>query len=227
MALSGTITSTLTANEIVLTALEMCSSIEPDDPAPPHLASLGLKHLNWQLKTWQTLGVCDGWRNEDLEITWPAATASGSLNTNYLDLDNLRVQDSDGIDTTLTRYSAQEYADIPDKTLAGTPTCYNIRKTRSTIALSLWPVPAAESTLIADASRVIQDVTDLAQDVDIPQEWMECCFYSLAARLALPCGLTTSDPARYGEIKARAADLFATLKSFDEETGSVFFGVDA
>lgn len=215
----------MTAREIVQTALELTGHCPPGEEPESEHAAWGLKHLNWQLKSWQTVGVCDGWRYEDLEITWPAATASGSLNTNYLDLDNLRIQDSDGIDTTLIRYSLQEYADIPDKTQAGTPTGYNIRKTRSTLALSLWPVPAAESTLIADASRVMQDVTDLSQDVDIPQEWTECAFYSLAARLAIPLKLHLSDPARYAEIKGRAGELFATLKSFDEETGSVFLGV--
>lgn len=227
MALSGTITSSLTANQIVTTALELLGNIEPGDAAPAHLAALGLKHLNWQLKTWQTQGVCDGWRTEDLELSILAATKATTLVTNYLDLTNVRYRDSDDIDTDLTQYSLQEYAALPDKDTVGEPTAYAIRKTRTSLILYLWPVSASAITIVSDASRVMQDVTDLAQDVDLPQEWTECCFYALAARMAIPCGLTVSDPARYGEIKARAADLFATLKSFDEETGSVFFGVDA
>lgn len=225
MALSGSISSSLTAREIVTTALELTGTIEPGDAAPAEIAALGLKHLNWQLKTWQTQGVCDGWRLEDLEITWPAATASATLNTNYLDLGNLRRRDADGNDIPLTPYDHRTYSELPDKDQAGTPTVYHLRKTRTTLALYIWPVPAAETTLVTDAARVIQDVTALDQDVDIPQEWTECCFYSLAARLSVPLGLTASDPARLAEIKDRAAGLFTQLKAFDEETGSVFFAV--
>lgn len=225
MALSGTISESMTAQELVDTACEILGYTPPGESTSAEAADLGLKHLNWMLKTWQMSGVCDGWRREDIEIPWPAATASATLDVNYLDLVNVRLKDADDIETVLTQYSAQEYAELPDKAAAGDPTAYNLRKVRTTLTLSLWPVPEAATTIVADGSRVFYDVTALTQDVDIPQEWTEAAFYALAARLALPLGIVTSDPNRVSEIKERAGALYTQAKGFDEETGSVFLGV--
>lgn len=225
MALSGTITESMTAQEMADTALELLGVTPPGESSSEEHATLALKHLNWMLKTWQQSGVCDGWRREDIEIPWPADTATATLDVNYLDLVNVRLKDSDGVETTLTQYSAQEYADLPDKATEGDPVAYHLRKQRTTLVLALWPVPTAATTIVADGSRVFQDVTALTQDVDIPQEWTEAAFYALAARLTVPLGTHLTDRARADEIKERAGALYIQAKSFDEETGSVFLGV--
>lgn len=223
MALSGTIAESMTAQELVDTALEILGVTAIGDSSAAENGALGLKHLNWMLKTWQMAGVCDGWRREDIEIPWPADTATATLDINYLELDNLRTRDADDADFTLTPLSAQEYAEISDKFSPGTAVQYNIRKVRSTLALSLWPVPTEDTTLFADGARVMQDVTALTQDVDLPQEWTEAAFYALAARLILPMGIMSTDPGRAAEVKDRAASLYSQAKSFDEEAASFFF----
>lgn len=224
MATSGTISSTLTALEIITTAAELIGATPVGDELPAEQSALGLKHLNWMLKTWQADGACNQWRLEEVSIAWPAATATVTLDTNYLDLMNTRRRIS-GIDTPLTRYSISDYADMPNKTQAGTPVSYMIRKTASTLSVSLWPVPTAITTIMADAARVIEDVTALTQTLDVPQEWLETVFTCLAARLTRPFRTHVSDPVLAQRIEQDAASMYARMKAFDDEDGSVFFMV--
>lgn len=225
MTTSGVITSSLTVREVINTAAELIQRLPQGGTLSAANADLGIKHLNWMLKTWQASGACDGWRLSDVTITWPAATQSATLNTAYLDLINVRVRES-STDRDLNRLSAQEYASLPNKTSAGTPNSYFVRKTRSTIELSLWPVPSTASTIVADGVRVIEDVTALTETLDIPQEWHECVFYGLADRLSVPFGVHRADPILASEVSKRASGLFALMKSFDEETGSIFLSPD-
>jgi hypothetical protein len=223
MALSGAISSSLTARELITFALEQIGALPAGETANAEDAAKGLKDLNWMLKTWQADGVCDGWRVEDLEIAWTGAASSATLATNYLDLEDVRERDSDDVDRDLVRYSLREYAAIADKAQAGDPVAYAIRKTRTSLTVYLWPVPAANTTIVANASRVISDVTDLAHDVDIPQEWLETAVYALAARLTIPFGTWKRDATLASKVEERAQALYALMKSFDEETGSLFF----
>lgn len=221
MPTSGTINSTLNARQVIDTAAEMIGVKSLGDDLSDDEADLGLKHLNWMLKSWQADGLTNGWRVEEVTLTWPADTATVTLDTNYLALDDVRRQAS-AVDTPLTAYTLAEYAEIPNKTSGGAPLIYSVRKTISTLAVSLWPVPTADTTIIANASRVIEDVTALTQNIDVPQEWLETVFTCLAARLVRPFRVHLSDPAGAQIITQAAETMYARLKDFDQEGGSVF-----
>jgi len=224
MATSGVITGSMTAREIVTAAVDEIGYRDADIELQSSDAATCLRTLNWMLKSWQTQGITNLWRVQDVSITWPAATSEVTLDTNYLDLKDVRVRVS-GIDRVLTRFSQSDYAEITTKAQAGAPIAYNLVKTRSTLMLRLWPVPAAETALYADGSRVVEDVSDLSQTLDIPQEWTEAVYVCLADRLPLSFKAGLS-PIERAELKARAEGLYATLRAHDDETGSVFFGVD-
>jgi hypothetical protein len=222
MATSGVITGTLTVREVVSTALELMGALSIGETPPAEEAALGLKHLNWMLKSWQADGLTNGWRVQEINWTHTAATATVTLDTNYLDVMDARRRVS-SVDTPLQRLSIQEYAEISNKTLAGTPTCYMVRKTVASLAVTLWPVPSSNTTIYADGARVIEDVTALGETLDVPQEWLETVYTCLAARLILPLRKHISDPAGAADIKERAAGLYGRLKTFDDEGGSVMF----
>lgn len=226
MATSGTINSTLTAREIIDTAAELIGAVSIGDTLPAEHAALGLKHLNWMLKTWQADGLCNQWRVEEVSISWPADTATVTLDTNYLDLMDVRRRIS-GIDTSLCRLSLSQYADLPNKATSGTPNSYTIRKTVSTLSMSIWPVPTAITTIMSDAARVIEDVTELSQNVDLPQEWLETVYVCLAARLTKPFRTHVSDPVLAQTVVQDAASMYARMKGFDDEAASVFFSPSA
>lgn len=224
MATSGVITGTLTARQIVTAAMEEIGYHDANIPLDASDAATGLRVLNWMLKSWQTEGLTNRWRLEEVSISWTAGVTEATLNTNYLDLFNLRVRDSNNVDRLLEPLSSKDYAEIPNKSTSGTPVAYNIRKTNSTIALRLWPVPTATTSLYAEGVRIIEDLTNLAEHVDVPQEWLETVYINLADRLPLSfkAGLT---PIERQELAQRAASLRRLLKVDDAETGSVFFGV--
>lgn len=188
-------------------------------------AATGLRHLNLMLKSWQADSAGNQWRIAEIAISWPASTAAVTLNTNYLRLSNLRYR-SGGVDQVIDFVSLSDYALIPTKTQVGAPLQATLRKTRDSLEMVVWPVPSAITALYMDGERVIEDVTDLAQTIDVPQEWLETAIYALAARLIIPFKMIVSDAATAGEIKARAATLYQTLKESDQEMGSVFLGVE-
>ncbi|RAK52130.1 hypothetical protein [Phenylobacterium deserti] len=222
MATSGTTSSTLTVREVIDLACEELGILAMGDTLDATVAERAMTRLNWMLKTWQADGLTNGWRIEDVSITWPADTATATLDTNYLDLENVRRSIS-GIETPLERFDADEYAQLPNKAATGVPNSYVVKKTRDTLSVSLWPVPTAETTILADGARIIEDVTDLGQNIDVPQEWLETVYMCLAARLITPFKSLMTDPASAKAVEERAATLYARLKTFGDESGSIYF----
>lgn len=219
MATSGAISSTVTAGDVANAALEEIGVLAAGESASAADGQKALTVLNWMLKTWQADGL-QGWRDADMEVVWPAATESATLDTNVHDLDAVRFR-SNGYDRLLTRYSDLEYAAIPNKSQAGDPLIYHLNKTRDTLKMKLWPVPADATTLYCDASRVVEDVTALSQNIDAPQEWTETIVLCLAARLISSFRV---DPQIAADVKERALTLYDRLSGFGNEPGSVFFG---
>jgi hypothetical protein len=75
---------------------------------------------------------------------------------------------------------------MSNKASTGTPTQWWFDPQRASSAIYIWPVPASVTTetLRVTYQRRYEDVTDLAQDVDIAQEHMDTVGHCLAARLA-------------------------------------------
>jgi hypothetical protein len=221
MATSGVITGALTAREVVETACELIGVKAEGIALGASDAALSLKHLNWMLKGWQADGL--KWLTEPFSVTWASGVATTDLAAGYLRLENpfIRVGTND---RPLEVYSNSQYAAIPNKTGSGTPLAINVNRTTTTLQVRLWPVPTSDTDLHADGVRIIEDATNLSQDLDVPQEWTEAVFYSLAKRLRRV--FPGVDPKLGDLVEVEADRLFAKLSSFGEETGSLFFGPD-
>lgn len=225
MTTSGSISGTLTVREVVQTSLELIGAQAIGDDVDPNIAVLAIRHLNWMLKTWQADGL-NQWRVEEVSITWPPFIATVTLDTNYLDFLNGRSRVG-GFDQTMEQISISDYADITNKaSTSSRPLQYRVRKTTTTLEIALWPVPSVETIILGDGVRVIEDVTDLAQTIDIPQEWLETVFVCLAARLARPLRIHVSDPGLAAAVQQDAQSAYARLRSFDQETSSLFLAPD-
>lgn len=223
MATSGTTSATLTARQVVTAALEEIGILPLGETVASEDAAKAMQVLGLMLKTWQVDGVGLQWCVQEIALTWPASTTAVTLNTNYLDLRNVRRRASN-IDTPLYPLSISEYAELSNKAATGTPTSYSVLKTRTTLEVRIWPVPTADTAIYAEGLRIIEDVTDLGQDLDVPQEWLETVYVCLAARLLAPYRVHVSDPALAADVRQRAAALYQRLASFDEERESVFLG---
>lgn len=221
MTTSGSIAKTMIASEIVAAAMRMLGVLSSGEAPTAEETTDALAELNWMLKSWQGRGLTS-WRDTDGSVTFPANTASMPL-PYCLDVMEARYIQSQGYERPLQRWERAQYRQIPNKATAGYPTAYTIEKTTNGIAMLLWPVPRENATILYSYTRVIEDVTDGAQTIDIPQEWLETAYLALAARLATTFGVIRTDPNTAQIVMQRAAAMEQLLLDADRPA-SIYMG---
>jgi len=221
MSTSGQIGGKLTVAQYITTAMELLGILAPGNEPEADEFDSGIRYLNSMLKGWQSDG-CNLWRNEETTITWPADTASCTLSPTVLDVIAARFVQSSDFERYLDRWELADYRILPTKMASGNPTMFAFQKTTGQPILYVWPVPITECELKADVARVTEDVTAIDQEVDIPQEWAECVYYNLAARMAGTMATGRVDPRREGQIRQDAAEMYARMSSFDRPGSYTF-----
>lgn len=222
MPTSGTTTSTLTAQQIANYAAEELGVISPDEQLTGEEMTLAVSRLNWMLKSWQAKGV-NLWRETSGTVTFPADTATVSLSPFVIDVSEARLVQSSTFERPLTRWERGGYEAFPNKTQPGWPTGFYLNKQRAAVTMTLWPVPVEEATVLYSYSRVIEDVTDPTQEIDVPQMWLETVWMCLAARITGIFGVNSIDPNTAADVKGRAAELEQELLNNDRPS-SIFMG---
>jgi hypothetical protein len=194
--------------------------------------SAALKAANLMVKTWSADPDPKLWLETEGTVTLIASTASYTLSAARKVM-SARRRTGTGTatnDTPIAVIGRQEYLDRANKFSTGAPLEVYFDPQRAARILYVWPVPdatiAASTTIPYTYLRVIEDLDALDDDFDVPQEWVEVIQYGLAARLALPYDLHLINPAKAQKIEERAAQLYAQLSSYDEESASVFFQPD-
>jgi len=116
-------------------------------------------------------------------------------------------------DIPMTQFNRDEYTQQPNKQYSGT-VCTNYYYDRLVNpTITVWPVPNnIFDQLSVWRHRQVQDVGTLTQQIEIPQYWMECVIWQLAAHLAYE--IPGVDPARRTEV-INASERFL----MDAETG--------
>lgn len=221
MATSGLISSTMTARDVVYRALRIITVYGANDTPSAEDAQEGMEQLNWMLKSWQADG-CNLWREEDAAIVIPADTPTVILDPRVIDIQEARLQRDATMQMPMQRWERGQYVTLPNKATSGYPTTFFFRRERDQAALSVWPVPTEDMTIYASIARVIEDVTDLGQNIDVPQEWNECVYYNLASRLLDVFGTVETRQVLAASIRGRAQQLYDQLSNFDRPS-SVFF----
>lgn len=217
MTTSGIISSDLTVREVIQQALTDRTAIfSPGETVDADSMATGVQMLNLMLKSWQT--DCNLWR--ELSDTVTASTAQTALDPRVMDVLEARLTRS-GIDRPLTRWEWGEYIGLPNKAATGTPSIYVFRKARDSVSLFLWPVPSTAMTISYTAARVIDDVTDLDETLDVPQEWLEAVICNLAVRLWPAFNANNANPPAV--LVAMADQLYAQMRDLDRPA-SYFMG---
>jgi hypothetical protein len=214
MTTSGSIDFSLTAREVVTFALRkinVCATTE--DPTADDSAR-AMQELNLMLKGWQKYPSL--WRLTEGSITMISATASYTLSPFPHRVTSIRYR-TGTVDTPLTWMTRGEYFDLATRTTAGAPTQYYIDFQRSAATLYVYPVLTTVSaqTFLTTFQRKFEDIDDLANDIDVRQEWLEVVGYNLAVRIAPDFG--ASSTARFPVIKAMADGLLADALYDDRE----------
>lgn len=182
MSTSGITAWSLTAREIILTALQEARIYGAgEEPTADDLTEC-LRRLNGMLKSWQ--GKANLFRETTGEVEVPGGSGSGTLDAGIRDISSVRVVVSATQERQLWPWTRSAYLSLPNKAQTGSPTAYYHSRQIGGNVLHLWPVPLDDVTLKIDYSRVGETITDASQTVDIPEEWQETVYANLAVRIA-------------------------------------------
>lgn len=98
---------------------------------------------------------------------------------------NVRLRNSEGTERRLTELSRSDYYSLAQKTMTGSPTQYYVDTQLDHKVLILYPVPIDISESIRYTyTRALDDVTQLTQTVNFPQEWQLALVFNLAVLLS-------------------------------------------
>jgi hypothetical protein len=223
LATSGVNTNIDTARDIITDALVEIGVVGAGRSADANDLEIGRRRLNWMLKDWQSRGL-NLWRNDEITIPWPAYTVEGDLDQNYTDIFALSVARSSTHNQQLTRWEMDDYARLPNQLQTSDyPNVYCLFRGLDALRVRLWPVPNQDVTLYASGARVIEDVTDLSQNIDVPQQYTRTAMLNLAASL-VPVFGKASDP--NAAVTVALAQQAFTQMMGDDRPASYFLGAD-
>jgi hypothetical protein len=216
MATSGVTTGIMTVRDVLTEAAALSAAKLVNEGQPtlnPFDFQRGMVHLNLLLKAAQNDG-CAAHLLEEITMTWPADQAEQELDVKYLDIYEMRVRDSSDQDRQLTRIETDEYREIPNKFQLGEPISFSPGKSVETLIVRLWPVPSADTDLYATAKRVVEDITSLDENLDIPQEWSSAIIHKMAVSYDRLKGFSGTAAAL--ELRQEAERLYQLAKCADE-----------
>ena len=225
MATSGLTDGSMTALEIVTAAMEELGVLSSGGIPTAEEGETGKRRLNWMLKSWQGRGT-NLFRETTDSVEIPALAPYGKLSPGVQDIGDVRVvsgASNVAFERQLQRFDRADFMSLPNKDARGLPTVFYAEKRIDGINLHLWPVSTTPIVLRVDYTRVAEDITDLTQTVDVPQEWTETVYMNLAARLANTFGATRVDPGAVQRVTQYAAVLERQMLDADRPS-SIFMG---
>lgn len=219
MALSGSTDFNLTAREVITFALQKLNVKDRGGTLKPADAEAARIQLNLMLKSWQVHGP-HLWKKAEASVTLVAGVQSYALQlgaaVNPLRIISARYRSASGQDTPMESLTRDDYFNLPNKASVGTPTQYYFDPQRGSQAFYIWCVPASVTTETIQYTyqKRLDDIDDLANDIDVPQEWLETVGYGLAARLVDDYGIADRVADR---IIARAEQLHRMAMDYERE----------
>jgi hypothetical protein len=184
MTTSGSIDFSLSARQVITSALQRLNLVAEHEDPSASMSSRAMREMNMMLKGWQKHENL--WRLTEGSITLTDATASYSLSPVPHKVISARYRNSSSSDLPMEELTREEYYDIPLKTAAGTPTQFYVDYQRAAVTFYTWPVlaDATTETVKYTYQRKYEDIDDLGNDIDVKAEFLEVVDYNLAARLA-------------------------------------------
>lgn len=176
-----TITFSQTARDVVTGAMRDLGIIQLTETPAAEELDYGVEQLNLMFKSLAAEGITP-WTDVEATAEFGIGVSTVTLAPRPADVTEAGLVVSASYERPLTRWSAGEYSDIPNKAQRGTPLAYSILRTPTAVQMRLWPVPSASSTIGYTYTRVIEDV-DANMVLDVPQMWGEAIREMLKARL--------------------------------------------
>jgi hypothetical protein len=186
-------------------------------------AATVLIELEVMLKEWAISGPFLFTKRESSQ-TLVANTAAYTLSTTLpLRIIEARYRDTSSpvSDLPMQPLTRDEYFTLPTKTATGTPTTFYLDPQVTGPVLYIWPLLSSATTesIRYTYQRRIEDVDDLTNNLDIPQEWLSTVGYCLADRILDDYGVSDKVGDR---ITARAQEMLQKAKDFEREEFTYF-----
>lgn len=171
--------------------------------------------------SWTTVGTSDTSASAG-EITWTdisaalpylyfRITSTATFSYTWVTLGNSPSEIPFGL------LNRDTYTNQSNKIFPGRPNSYWFQRDLPVPVLNLWPAPNLAATvaqLVVWRHRQIMDTTNLQQELEVPQRWLEAVIAGLADKLALET--PGVEPARLATLPQRAAA--ALMTAFDGDT---------
>lgn len=222
MTVSGSTSFSMTAADIVLAARSLLGIQASEEPLADDELQLGIQWLNVMTKGWQADGIRT-WTLTHGTLALVQGQNSytfgtgGDVTTLPYDMYSVRIF-RQSIDLPMWQMSEEEYFSLPNKDQQGYPTQYYYDRQRDTGVLYVWQSPdATGGTLRFTYRRVIDDIVDANNSLDLPQEWYKALIYGLAVELIPQYGKADSNNAKL--VVAGFTQWYQVLKNFDTGEG--------
>lgn len=133
----------------------------------------------------------------------------------------VRLHDSNDLERPLISVSREEYQMLSDKSSSGTPNQIFYDPQTIEGIMKIWPSCNRVKEYIKFTARLpIQDVDNLSNDFEFPQEWFEALAWNLAVRLYPKYG----KPIDQGVLMV-ASGMIQGIRGFDREYQSSFIQI--
>ena len=175
----------------------------------------------WQIRT-KSLTPVESQYQYSLGISAPSGDVFGSRPMRIIDI--YRRITATVIDVVLIKMSREEYWNLSDKNIEGTPVNYYHDLQLTNTVLNIWPAPdatfAADSTLEILYQKPFDDVDVGSTDsFEFPSEWYEAIKYGLAARLAPEYGIPRLERIL---LHQEATAIKDAVMDWDQEDSSIY-----
>lgn len=188
--------------------------------------TLGLQ-LDSNVIYWTTISSPPSGTTVTIAGSVPTTASSGNQVFTYtaalqrpLSIQSARIRNSSGFDRMMEIKPRQDYMNIPQKTITGSPIILFFTPQISTGIVYVWPTPySVAERLKVTYLRTIQDFDSGTDQPDFPQEWLECLTFNLAVRIAPSYGVNLSSGGIQGnpDILRMAQQFLEELKAWDAE----------
>jgi len=209
-------------SEFVARAMKEIGALSSGENPEAEELEDGIQTFNWMLKSMAAEGA-NLFRTVEGAAIFLADTATVELDPYCSDVLEARLVQSLTFQRPMLRWDLGQYMQLPNKHQPGYPTAYYLSRTIGTLSMSVWPVPNLDMTILYTYARIPEDVLTGAETVDLPQQWTEAAYYSLASRLANMFGATRTDPASVQRVDAMS-QMLMTRQLDSDRPASVFMG---
>lgn len=221
-----TIAWTKTASEVADDACRRVQMLGQGQTMSAYVQTRAFSHMNSLLKLLQTQGPNE-WRRANQTVNLVQGQASYELDPRPDKVRDCFYVESASRELVMGRWNYDDYDMLPTKTQEGRPVVYTIDRQRTATNLVIWPTPdatAAALTIRVSYDRVMEDIVNNNDIVDVPQEWLDCFLDIVGGRMATEFRLENKSAE---EVKARGAASLEALLGHDSEESITFTMGDA